>query len=782
VKGKGINVDDWGLVCNGFGVPETSPDICDDNEDGYISESEFASCFFSMEPAALALSKAVNEKYGSPAEGFAACCDFPGVDVVDGKGINADNWGQVCKGLGVPETTPDLCDGSGDGYISESEFASCFSFAGKDTGAGLGAHLGVGIGAGLGGHNGLGAGVGAGLGVHAGAGMGADVGGYGPDYGGYGTDSGVYGQFGTNAGAGLGAGLGGHPGFGAGLGVEPATLALSKAMNGKYGSPAECFAACCDFPGVDAVDGKGISVDDWGQVCKGFSMPETSPDICDGNEDGYISESEFASCFFVMEPTAIALSKRMNDKYKSPDEAFDACSKFPGVDVVHGKGIRADDWGLVCKGLGVTKTSANLCDGNKNGYISNAELAACFSLAGAGAALGVGPGGHGGLGVDFGKRRKRKHGRDVTRRDLALAKAMNEKYDNAADCYAAIRDFPGVKIVRHKGIPADDWGRVCKRLGVKEVSPKICDRNGNGYISKSELASCYSLVEPATLALASAMNKKYDSPTKCFAACRHFPGVDIVGRKGIDANDWGRVCKGLGVPETSPGLLDYNEDGYISKKEFGLCFSLADSQASAGHHVSIHKHMDVGAGQGDSGKHTKAPSQPLSANCSSFQCPRGYVPAGMGLQCVGMKCETSVDLDTCCKQEKCCKEHPEGCNDVKNLFDNPQKRIILIGWEGCECTGMARKRFQSLDLCYEELTFKKPNDSKMKYMMCQYGQEHHSFIFMRSSTDANAEWKFEKNGFYFHEKKMSTATLQSKIGDAGAQKTCPAPSGKGEAS
>jgi len=165
--------------------------------------------------------------------------------------------------------------------------------------------------------------------------------------------------------------------------------------------------------------------------------------------------------------------------------------------------------------------------------------------------------------------------------------------------------------------------------------------------------------------------------------------------------------------------------------------------------------------------------QPL-AKCSTLQCPTGFVPAAMGLQCAGVACDESVDLGTCCKQEKCCVDHPEGCDQVKNLFDQPEKRVILVGWEGCPCTGIARKRFQAMDLCFDELTFPNPTDPKMQYMMCQYGEDNHSFIFMRSGKEANSKFNFEKNGFFFDERKMSADTLQNKCDTAGALETCPA--------
>jgi len=150
------------------------------------------------------------------------------------------------------------------------------------------------------------------------------------------------------------------------------------------------------------------------------------------------------------------------------------------------------------------------------------------------------------------------------------------------------------------------------------------------------------------------------------------------------------------------------------------------------------------------------------------------VPAGLGLQCAGATCTEAADLETCCEEEKCCHDHPQGCEDVKNLFDKPKTRVLLIAWEGCPCTGIARERFHNLDLCFEELSFPSPTDEKMRYMMCKYGSEHHSFIFMRNGNQANAEWNFEKNGFLFDKKVMSEDTLVDKCNLAGALKTCPA--------
>jgi len=125
-------------------------------------------------------------------------------------------------------------------------------------------------------------------------------------------------------------------------------------------------------------------------------------------------------------------------------------------------------------------------------------------------------------------------------------------------------------------------------------------------------------------------------------------------------------------------------------------------------------------------------------------------------------------------QEKCCTENPEGCKEFTQELDNTTHRAILFGWSGCPCTGIAKKRFEEKKLCYVEDTYPNPRDPKMKYLMCQYGDSHHSFIFMRESKEPNAKWLFKKNGFFFDKKRMPDEELTEMCTTAGAEMNCAA--------
>ena len=57
--------------------------------------------------------------------------------------------------------------------------------------------------------------------------------------------------------------------------------------------------------------------------------------------------------------------------------------------------------------------------------------------------------------------------------------------------------------------------------------------------------------------------------------------------------------------------------------------------------------------------------------------------------------------------------------------------VTLWGWGGCPCTSIAVDRFRELGVCFVENVWADRHDSKLTYLQCVYGEEHHSFVFFR---------------------------------------------------
>ena len=108
--------------------------------------------------------------------------------------------------------------------------------------------------------------------------------------------------------------------------------------------------------------------------------------------------------------------------------------------------------------------------------------------------------------------------------------------------------------------------------------------------------------------------------------------------------------------------------------------------------------------------------------------------------------------------------------------------VMLFGWEGCPCTGMARARFASAGICHEEFTWGSTAEPLMAYLNCRFpwaagcplrgsngggcsgNGEHHSFIFMGGD--------FIDNGFGFSEFVLGNTRLDALVTSSGAQTTC----------
>jgi len=119
-----------------------------------------------------------------------------------------------------------------------------------------------------------------------------------------------------------------------------------------------------------------------------------------------------------------------------------------------------------------------------------------------------------------------------------------------------------------------------------------------------------------------------------------------------------------------------------------------------------------------------------------------------------------------------------------NLIDQAQREeiekvvasqpVVMYGWESCPCVSTARTRFASRHACFVENTWTNPEDSKMKYLQCKYGHEHHSFIWFNEklADGSMSGGKFIGNGFYFGPQKMSDSKFDSLLDTAGARLEC----------
>jgi len=103
-----------------------------------------------------------------------------------------------------------------------------------------------------------------------------------------------------------------------------------------------------------------------------------------------------------------------------------------------------------------------------------------------------------------------------------------------------------------------------------------------------------------------------------------------------------------------------------------------------------------------------------------------------------------------------------------------EQPIVLYGWEGCPCVAMARERFASRHACFVENTWTNPQDSKMKYLQCKYGDEHHSFIWFneKKADGSMAGGTFLGNGFYLGKDKMSDSQFEGLLAKSGDRQEC----------
>eukprot|EP00931_Biecheleriopsis_adriatica_P067951 TRINITY_DN42005_c0_g1_i1.p1 TRINITY_DN42005_c0_g1~~TRINITY_DN42005_c0_g1_i1.p1 ORF type:complete len:615 (+),score=134.82 TRINITY_DN42005_c0_g1_i1:66-1910(+) len=129
--------------------------------------------------------------------------------------------------------------------------------------------------------------------------------------------------------------------------------------------------------------------------------------------------------------------------------------------------------------------------------------------------------------------------------------------------------------------------------------------------------------------------------------------------------------------------------------------------------------------------------------------------------------------DDAISTNSCEQRFPEEAKVVKGYMGNGSNRVLLFGWQGCPCTGIAQERLSEASVCYQGRTWANPKAELMAYLQCREGDSsHHSFIYFRSGPGPKSTWTFAGNGFAFQQKAMPEVQLQAKIEVAAAKKTC----------
>jgi len=85
--------------------------------------------------------------------------------------------------------------------------------------------------------------------------------------------------------------------------------------------------------------------------------------------------------------------------------------------------------------------------------------------------------------------------------------------------------------------------------------------------------------------------------------------------------------------------------------------------------------------------------------------------------------------------------------DLGNLRRMKGEPLALLGWQGCPCTGIARRRFEGAGACFVENVWPEDNAPLYKYLQCVHGSHHHSFVFFGG--------QFVGDGFVLQEHSMT---------------------------
>jgi hypothetical protein len=121
--------------------------------------------------------------------------------------------------------------------------------------------------------------------------------------------------------------------------------------------------------------------------------------------------------------------------------------------------------------------------------------------------------------------------------------------------------------------------------------------------------------------------------------------------------------------------------------------------------------------------------------------------------------------------KSCAEAYPEQARVANALMkDGAEKGIVLFGWDGCPCTGIAQARFGAASLCLAQLTWQDPRSELMKYLQCKEDDSsHHSFVYVR---DATGSWKFRGSGFAFDANALSDNALDTLVDEGSVAKGC----------
>jgi len=122
---------------------------------------------------------------------------------------------------------------------------------------------------------------------------------------------------------------------------------------------------------------------------------------------------------------------------------------------------------------------------------------------------------------------------------------------------------------------------------------------------------------------------------------------------------------------------------------------------------------------------------------------------------------TAASASLTCKQNCDSLASPKQLAELATMKAQP---LVLIGWAGCPCTSIARKRFESVGACFVERVWAGDTDPMYKHLQCVHGAHHHSFVFING--------KFIEDGFYFEEKRLDGPRFEKLIEGSGTSRHC----------
>lgn len=130
---------------------------------------------------------------------------------------------------------------------------------------------------------------------------------------------------------------------------------------------------------------------------------------------------------------------------------------------------------------------------------------------------------------------------------------------------------------------------------------------------------------------------------------------------------------------------------------------------------------------------------------------------------------TAGDFDNDLTTKTCDDQFAEQAAVVKAYMEKPEAKVLLFGWNGCPCTGIAQSRMFANSVCFDGRTWSNPDSKLMKYFQCKESDpSSHSFIYFKLASG----WKFQGNGFAFADSAMPDNKLDDLLTDSAANKSC----------